>query len=299
MMKTLPSLTALGSLVLTVSLSAQDPSTKAASPFQQVVADYQKSPSDEAVAKVIKLAAAMEQLPPIPEEARRHFVRGGALFKDAKNADDLSQVVDEFKEAVRLAPWWPEARYNYALAQEAAGQYPGAVANLKLYQLFKLPDAEARAAQDKIYALEAKQEKMLKDVGVKEAARRSVQGLAGRWTWHSDKWLANVYFGYQITADGNQIAVTWTEYSGESVANMSGKHSFKGTMNGREINGAYSIDRSMWQGGKVFTYPFRGTISEDGNEIRLRYKTIDITGATGLRPDGWREWDEEAVLKRQ
>lgn len=30
---------------------------------------------------------------------------------------------------------------------------------MKLYQMFKLPDKEARAVQDKIYALEAKQEK--------------------------------------------------------------------------------------------------------------------------------------------
>ena len=130
--------------------------------FQQAVAAYQQSPSDTGAEKVIRMAAAMDQLPPIPEEARRHFVRGTALFKDAKSPDDYKQVIDEFRQAARLAPWWPDARFNWALAQEAAGEYDRAIVNVKLYLLFKLPDADARAAQDKIYALEAKQEKAAK-----------------------------------------------------------------------------------------------------------------------------------------
>ena len=99
--------------------------------------------------------------PPIPEEARKHFVMGTTLFKDAKTPDDYAQVESEFKQAVDLAPQWPDARYNLALAKEAAGDFAGAMADLKLYQQFKLPDTDARTAQDKIYVLEAKQEKKL------------------------------------------------------------------------------------------------------------------------------------------
>jgi tetratricopeptide (TPR) repeat protein len=93
---------------------------------------------------------------PVPEEARRHFVKGSTLFKEAKTADDFSLVINEFKEASDLAPQWPDARYNLGLAKEAIGDYAGAMADLKLYLQFKLADAEARAIQDKIYALEAK-----------------------------------------------------------------------------------------------------------------------------------------------
>ena len=96
---------------------------------------------------------------PIPEEARKHFVMGATFFKDARTPDDYAQVESEFKQATDLAPQWPDARYNLALAREAAGDYAGAIADLKLYLQFKLSDADARAAQDKIYALEAKQEK--------------------------------------------------------------------------------------------------------------------------------------------
>jgi ankyrin repeat protein len=129
------------------------------SDFQQTVAAYQQSPSHDAAEKVIRLASAMDQLPPISEEARKHFVRGAALFKDAKSPGDYKQVVDEFKQATHLAPWWPETRYNLALALEAEGNYDKAIANVKLYLLFKLPETDVRGAQDKIYALEAKQQK--------------------------------------------------------------------------------------------------------------------------------------------
>ena len=154
-------------LICAVSIPAWAQTSSA--DFQQAVAEYQQSPNDAGAEKVIRMAAAMDQLPPIPEEARRHFVRGSALFKDAKAPDDYKQVVDEFTQAVHLAPWWSDARYNLALAWEAPGDYADAIAALKLYLLFKLSDAEARAAQDKIYVLEARQEKIDKATSEKLA----------------------------------------------------------------------------------------------------------------------------------
>jgi hypothetical protein len=112
-----------------------------------------------AYAQGIGRTSATAASPAIPEEARRHFVMGTALFKDAKTPDDFVQVESEFKLATDLAPQWPDARYNLALAKEAAGDFSGAMADLKLYQQFKLSDAEARTVQDKIYVLEARQKK--------------------------------------------------------------------------------------------------------------------------------------------
>ena len=100
--------------------------------------------------------AATNAAPVIPEAARKHFVMGTALFKDAKTAEDYAQVTGEFQQAAELAPQWPEARYNLALSKEAAGDYSGAMADLKLYQAFKLSESEARTVQDKIYGVEAK-----------------------------------------------------------------------------------------------------------------------------------------------
>ncbi len=46
-------------------------------------------------------------------------------------------------------PAWPKAK-------EAAGDYSGAKADLKIYQQFRLSESEVRTVQDKLYALEAK-----------------------------------------------------------------------------------------------------------------------------------------------
>src|SRR5262249_52889823 len=87
--------------------------------------------------------------PSFPEEARRHFVMGTTLFKEAKTPSDFAEAEREFKQAVDLAPQWPDARYNLALAEESAGHYSAAIADLKAYQQFKLSDPEARKVQDK------------------------------------------------------------------------------------------------------------------------------------------------------
>ncbi|MGA3125612.1 MAG: energy transducer TonB [Candidatus Korobacteraceae bacterium] len=165
-------------LLLLAVASTQAQTTNA--DFQQAVSAYQQSPNDlNKAEKVIRMAAAMDQLPPIPEEARRHFVRGTALFKDAKTMVDYDQVAGEFKQAVHLAPWWPDARYNLALEQEAAGVYDWAIANLKLYLLFKLPDADAGAAQNKIYALEALPQKLEPEADVSKRVTISQGVIAG------------------------------------------------------------------------------------------------------------------------
>ena len=157
-------------LVLSFVFAAMANAQTTGTDFQQAVTAYQQSQNAETATSVIKMAAAMRQLPPIPEEAREHFVRGTALFKDVKSPDDYAQVIEEFKEAVRLAPWWPQARYNWALTYGASGIYGPAIDNLRLYLLFKLPEADARVAQDKIYELQARQEKAVKAKAEADAA---------------------------------------------------------------------------------------------------------------------------------
>jgi len=162
-------------LVFTAHAQANDKT------FQQAVAEYQKSPDQENADKVIKMAAAMNKLPAVPEEAREHFIKGATLFKDAKSPEDFTLVINEFKQAVHLAPGWPQARYNYALAYEAAGKYDSAVKNLKHYLLFNLPETEARAVQDKIYGLEAKAEKV--------KAGGDAKSVSSSSTNSADDWL--------------------------------------------------------------------------------------------------------------
>jgi hypothetical protein len=243
--------------IIAVSLTAladDDVSAKAA--FQQTLAEYQKleSPGHEAAEKVIQLALALDKLPAIPEEARRRFVRAGVMFKEAKTPDEFAQTVKEYREATRLAPWWREARYDQALAQEAEGDYPGAIWNLKLCQLFKLSETEARTVQDVIYALEAKaelaqkrkseqeqaaaaepeakqpeekeQDKIDPAKGAKDAeSYRQIGLLAGKYLEHlesvfkrggSKDWSDDVGLRYfEIEASGSSVDIYYLRKNGE------------------------------------------------------------------------------------
>ena len=182
--------------------------------FQQAVTEYQKSPSVDGADKVIKLAAAMEKLPPVPEEARKHNIKGGALSKDAKSPEDFIQARDEFAQATRLAPWYPDARLNLALALESVGDYPSAMANLKLYQLFKLSDADARSVQDKIYVLEAKQEKAAKESSPEVVAAKKESDYA-EWLKKLDgaRYTGQSNLGNDLTWDNELVIrgniLTW------------------------------------------------------------------------------------------
>jgi hypothetical protein len=74
------------------------------------------------------------------------------------------------------------------LTEEAAGDFADAMADLKVYQQFKLSDTEARSVQDRIYALEAKQLKKASDDSAKMAAdaeEAKYGWLQGEWSYTS------------------------------------------------------------------------------------------------------------------
>lgn len=134
--------------------------------------------------------------PAIPEEARKHFVMGTTLFKDAKTPDDYAQVESQFKQAVDLAPQWPDARYNLALSKEAAGDYSGAMVDLELYQQFKLSDADARKVQDKIYALEAKEQK--KETDAQASAKAKADADAASKIAAQNRFIASIQGNWRL-----------------------------------------------------------------------------------------------------
>ncbi len=251
--------------------------------FQEAVAEYQKSPTVDGADKVIKLAVAMAKLPPVPEEARKHFVKGAALFKEAKSPADFAQVLDEFKQAAQLAPWWPEARYNFALACESAGEYVSAIANLKLYQLFKLSDTEARAAQDKIYVLEAKQEKTAKESSPEALAQKQqdkaetfLKSLNGaRFVYYiPDPECYNLERLVKIQGDYLVVTDTAAQVFNRSCtpSNMyQGVPLETARINFRECNKRMQGDDLILESPSVNAFYKSITISGDGNQVTLDY----------------------------
>jgi hypothetical protein len=210
---------------------------------------------------------------PIPEEARKHFVIGTTLFKDAKTAADFSLVENEFKQAADLAPQWPDPRYNLALAREAAEDYSGAIADLKIYHEFKLPDAEARTVQDKIYVLEARQQKRTTDATAKAAAdaaqaKAQEQRFLGKWYAENGQFLE--ILGSSSARISNGFDVTQSGGGGLSITGSSSLQSFR--VSGRDVIFTITEEDEWSMKGKVIRYGrnenyYRLSISEDGRTL--------------------------------
>jgi hypothetical protein len=210
---------------------------------------------------------------PIPEEARKHFVIGTTLFKDAKTAADFSLVENEFKQAADLAPQWPDPRYNLALAREAAEDYSGAIADLKIYHEFKLPDAEARTVQDKIYVLEARQQKKTTDATAKAAAdaaqaKAQEQRFLGKWYAENGQFLE--ILGSSSARISNGFDVTQSGGGGLSITGSSSLQSFR--VSGRDVIFTITEEDEWSMKGKVIRYGrnenyYRLSISEDGRTL--------------------------------
>ncbi len=121
--------------------------------FAALVAKLRAEPGDAVLREKVVRAAAKVR-PAIPEEARRHFVKASTLQKEARSAADYAPALAEYEKALALAPWWADAYHNQSVALESVERFTEAQAALKLY-LASGP-ADARAAQDRLYALEAK-----------------------------------------------------------------------------------------------------------------------------------------------
>lgn len=164
-------------LCVLIALFAVSPpiaSAQSHAELQTLVQQLQSNPSDTALReRIITTARALKPAPAIPEEARESFVQGTTIAQSAKDATGQALAVQRFEQALKIAPWWGDAWYNLAIAQELAGQLDAAQASLKLYLLTGPSEAEARKTQDHMYALKAK-----KDLAATEAANAAAQAAA-------------------------------------------------------------------------------------------------------------------------
>jgi hypothetical protein len=228
--------------------------------------------------------------PTIPEEARKHFVIGATLFKDAKTPDDFIQVEGEFKQAANLAPQWPDPRYNLALTEEAAGDYAKAVADLTIYQQFKLSDEDGRKIQDKIYVLEAKQAKKASEDAAKAAAEAArAPHFEGTWDiardGHPDtRWSFSIRG--PVTADISDLfAIPKMPQDGSGVELKSHDNQlseFKTSE--RRVTFRVTYDYVMWLPslGKTGYFNFNDMVSDYDLTLSDDGKTLDGTCATSM-----------------
>jgi len=172
-------------LALTASVYAQSPREQ----LQQMVEQLQKSPGDNALReKIIKLGAEIKPAPAISEEARRSFVEGVTIIKSARDTSSQQLAIGSFSEALRVAPWWGNAYYNLAVAQELAGQLDEAERTLKWFVLSSPDESDAREAQDRIYAIAAKRKLAATEAVAKQ---EKVDREKSLYDWLLGEWHLN------------------------------------------------------------------------------------------------------------
>jgi tetratricopeptide (TPR) repeat protein len=124
---------------------------------------------------IIAVELKIKPRPAIPEDAERHMARGRAAVKEAKNPQDFEDAIQEFKQAVRTAPWLADGYYNLGVVQDKAVHYAEAIRNLKLY-LVAAPDAtDAKDVQSLIYEVEYRRDKAQKVAKAEQASLRERQ----------------------------------------------------------------------------------------------------------------------------
>jgi tetratricopeptide (TPR) repeat protein len=105
-------------------------------------------------AAMFAASGKMPTPPEMPDEARRHVVRGELLL----NQGMMERALVEFNEALRIAPYMPKLYYNTALIYGELKQYDQAIRQMHLY-LTAAPEApDAQTAQDQITKWELQQE---------------------------------------------------------------------------------------------------------------------------------------------
>jgi tetratricopeptide (TPR) repeat protein len=246
-------------------------SSNAQQTLSQYISKIQKNPNDNALReKIIRHVQGMRPVPTIPEEARRYFVKATTLQKGAKDIGGYGLAVNAYNEALLIAPWWPEAYYNLSLALEQSGRFDDAAGALKLYLLTNPGSPDVRAAQDRIYALEAKKEmaqaeKLAKEAGVK-ARESSPEAIAERKRQQEQKLVKSLDGAvYTLTESGGflqRIEIKDGEGDWKIFNNNMLGHHTKSVIVGREFTGF--TDSSG--------FVARFTISEDGNTITKRVR---------------------------
>ncbi|MGA3262597.1 MAG: tetratricopeptide repeat protein [Terracidiphilus sp.] len=142
-------------LAMAKQLEAQGKYAESLPEYAQALS-YAANEQEASTLRAAMFAASgrMPTPPELPDEARRHVVRGELLLKDGM----LDRALVEFNEALRIAPYVPKLYYNTALIYDQLKQYDQAIRQMRLYLLAAPEAPDARAAQDQITKWELQQE---------------------------------------------------------------------------------------------------------------------------------------------
>lgn len=205
--------------------------------------------------KIISLVQKITPPPAVPDEAERNLARGRAAVKSATQTKDFEDAANEFKRALRAAPWVAEGYYNLGVVQDKAGRYQDAIRSLKLYLLAAPNASDAKEVKALIYEIEFRQEKAQRDAERQQKeVREKAESANGRSTADADERLARdmtglwqwAYFSgwrVKISSYGKRVTATQLPVYYDSKVGMTKELPFwDGVVrNGRFVGTVYEL----------------------------------------------------------
>lgn len=216
---------------------------------------------------IINLAKRLSPRPAIPEEAQRRMIRGRVATKAASDEQGFLRAAEEFRQAVKAAPWLQEGYFNLAVVLDKAGRYSEAVRNLKLYLLAVANPADAKQARDLMFEIEYRQEDAQRAKAVAEQKAQAEaemkpgkgQDLNGTWRRSEEKgWKLPQPDGeYVVSIIGTSIEIYNKQFARSDL--------YQGTVHGSLVKGVV-VNRG-WTGSP--NGEFVAEISEDRRRIKI------------------------------
>ena len=272
-------------LMFALSPSTQAQSTNVEATFSQYLADFQAAPTNFVLRqKIIGLAQDMNPPPEIPAEAKRHMARGIAAMEDAKTVGDFNDAATEFEKAVDIAPWLANGYRDLAIANDKAGNYDWALADLKWYFQTRPAQADVDGANDLKAKIEYRKEKAAKEAAQKQAEEAKAKAEADADAARAAE-LAKEQERKRTDFEGE-----WRDVGGAFVlaihkkANGSYYGSWAGNaMENIEANGnEMTFDCSTYlaiRGGMTRRDHIQLTINDDGRSLRFRWLNPNMAAA--------------------
>lgn len=146
----------------------------------------------------------------IPEEARKHLIRGKTAMDIARNPGDFELATGEFNQAITLAPEWDEPYLQLGKVYEKTKQYTLAIASLKTFIALTKDASKATEAKEKIYELEFLAEQTLTNESIVTIL---CEGFSS-WEKSGDELYWPYYYLTKFTKTGeNSVQLKSTKYS--------------------------------------------------------------------------------------
>lgn len=174
---------------------------------------------DASLLKELRMAAMTVALglyprPAIPPEAISQGLRAEERLRITNNQDGFNKVANDYEAALRLAPWWADAYFNYALVLEKIDRFTEARDAYELFLMANPRSPDTVAIQRKIITLEIKEEE--------------ANSLVGGWRAKAEN--GHLYGHYTMERKGKLLMLIDPE---------TGHKEFEGVVDGSKLEGYY------------------------------------------------------------